>query len=161
MGKIEEILNAMEPLKGHFYRDTVTINIADNSVDVLRYEQNHTRLSILFRIDKDWKISIFFILRTVPELMIRRDDQAKIDYSVVFSCRSVFELLDINDAYEPTGTIKDLSTVSELIMNNLYRLSQAFSEENVVKTYHALMVVEGEYQDEYNVMRKGVINRAD
>lgn len=67
---------------------------------------------------------------------------------IIFPCKNIFRLLGIRYSYEPKGYLADLGELCQLIQDNSSQLIEAFSEKNIEKTYHALIALKGNNDEE-------------
>lgn len=150
MGKIESILEAMSPLNGLFYRDTIACRLIDNSVDISRYPISPAGWKLLFHSKKSDAWRIYFVLLPYSATISERLDLRNRENLVVFSCENVFKLLDVEYSYRPVGLLEDLHELSRLIKGSSTRIFEAFSRENIENTYNVIINMDGNDEEEIN-----------
>lgn len=150
MGKIESILEAMSPLNGLFYRDTIACHLIDNTIDISRYPIFSAGWKLLFRSKKSDAWRIYFILLPYSVTISEKLDLRNRANLVVFSCENVFKLLDVEYSYRPVGLLEDLHELSLRIKENSTGIFEAFSRENIENTYNVIREMEGNDEEEIN-----------
>lgn len=163
MEKIEDILEAMSPLEGLFYRDTISCHFIPESVDISRYPINSEGWKILFHSENTsvnmW--SVYFVLLPYLDFIKERKDFRNKDELVIFSCENVFKLINADFPNYSTGSIENLSELSKLIKKNFPQISEAFSGENIKKTYYSLINRDGNNEKEVNKILKTIKDMVD
>jgi len=153
MGKIEEILIAIEPLNHLFFHDIITYYVKDGRFDVFRAPVNSEIWRILFHLERKG-ISAYFILYPHYQFIKDRIELAQRNEAVIFSIQNVFRYLDIQYSAFSNGDLDDLHELSIMIRDNFPKLNDAFSEKNIEKTYTELISTTGNNEDEINDLLK-------
>jgi hypothetical protein len=153
MGKIEEILIAIEPLSDLLFHDIVTYHVKDERFDVFRGPLNGDGWRILFHSEKNG-VCAYFILFSHYPFIKNRKEYARRNAAVVFSMQNVFNFLDIQCPDFIKGDIDDLHKLSMIIRENFSRISDAFSEKNIETTYNDLITTTGNNENEINEILK-------
>jgi len=146
MGKIEDILDAVNPLHCIVNDTFITCYAVRDTVDVFFKEIRGLHAGgLLFRKTEDEKLNFYFVLVPSPlyPFLREREDLMKRKNVIVFSGQNVFQLLNIDYSYCPKGFLEDLNILSGEIHDNLSVILNAFSDENIEETYNALIATEG------------------
>jgi len=149
LGKIEEILIAIEPLNHLFFHDTITYHVANKKIDVFRAPLTGDGWRILFHSEKNG-ICAYFVLYPQYPFIKDRKRLAERNEAVVFSMQNVFRYLCIPYPNFSQEDLDKLQRLSMLIRDNFPKLSEAFSEKKIEQTYNALIVSTGNNEEEIN-----------
>lgn len=145
MGKLEVILDIIDPLIGLFDDKCVTYYVRQDIVDIFfRSFRGGRAGNLLFRIEKNNVLHFYFILVPSPrhQFIRERGELMKKKEVVVFSGQDVLGFLGIDYSYKPKGFLEDLNELSHLIHDNSSRILKAFSDEDIENTYNALIPME-------------------
>lgn len=144
MGKLEAILDAIDPLYSVVNDIFITYYVGQDTIDIFFKELRGVHAGgLLFRMEENETLGFYFILVPSPlyPFIIGREELMRRKDVIVFSGQNVFQALDIDYSYHPRGFFEDLNELSQLIHDNSSRLLGAFSEENIGRTYDALITM--------------------
>ncbi|MCK9580227.1 MAG: hypothetical protein M0Q92_07230 [Methanoregula sp.] len=154
MGRIEKILDAIDPLSGILYDDLrITHDIINEKTLVFgRGLFGLSRLAILFY-PENAGMNLYFILIPSPMTPCIEDWEELLNRkkTIVFSEFDVFNFLGISSSSTKNDSIADLEILAKTINENSSKILTAFDSPNIAKTYALLMSSKNQVDEQVQI----------
>jgi len=174
MGKFEEYLTAIDPLvltkfgiaeNSYLLRPFISYDLNEDIVKANFSPFGEGNISALICSEMSKSHTLYFVLypRISYKFINNLQELQKKNERIIFSGRNIFNYLHLGDLYEKnsTGSLSDLHILCIKMKENWLKIDNAFSDENVEKTYTALSLMKGNNEEEINRVLKTVHNLVD
>ncbi|MBN1432617.1 MAG: hypothetical protein JW931_07560 [Methanomicrobiaceae archaeon] len=146
-GILGKILKTIIPLHSH---DRIIYNVSRDSVDI--YFGREIYLSYFIHQESPDSASLYFFIApyiSSSTFIKGREELIRDRNMIVIPARNVFSMLGISYSNETKkGYLASLEEICSLVLENLPALSEAFSSQNIEKTYNALITMDGNNDEE-------------
>ena len=150
MGKFEDLLSAIDPITRAVKGQTcLTYNVSDGTYDIyITQYRSDGWMAFIFHQEMDNTAGLYFYLWPYLPFIKRREEHVARKEMIFFSGRDVFNHLGIAYLSPSKNFLDDVTSLSSVMSMQSARLVDAFSSENIEKTYNNLITCDCDKYDE-------------
>ncbi|MFA5269673.1 MAG: hypothetical protein WC379_17045 [Methanoregula sp.] len=150
MGKFEGLLSAIDPITTAVKGLTcLTYNVSDGTYDIyIAQYRSDGWMGFIFHQEKDKTAGLYFYLWPYLPFIKGREEHVARKEMIFLSGRDVLGLLGIAYPSPSNNFLDDVTRLSSIMSMQSARLIDAFSGENIEKTYNNLITCDcGKYEE--------------